>query len=399
MSRRSPSRADHAHRGARGGVAQRAFYKMIRDNRGPVRAADGEAGAGQRVAALALVGAASVMVIGVLWDISWDASIGVDSFWSPPHMAVNFGAAAAGAIAAFMVWSASRARVGAAVGVGPSRVPFDAALVLWGATAMAGWGVLDQWWAEAYGIYAERWSPPEVLFTAGAAAILAGAVVGASRAGAVAVYWSIGLALVIAVAATTQFNLPNLQRTATFHRNACAVLPLLLAWAAGYRRRGFGATMAGSSYVLLVCAMVWIFPRFAAQPLIGPIYEPVDVLIPPRFPLLLFAPALAIDAIAARVRRDTVAALALGVAFVAVFVAVQWAFSAFLLSPASDSWFFAGGGRHWPFYVEIGEERSQFWGAVEDPLGVSALLACGVLAVSGAWVGLILGRWTAELRR
>src|SRR5206468_10159410 len=112
---------------------------------------------------------------------------------------------------------------------------------------------------------------------------------------------------------------------------------------------------------LLMASMVWLLPLFPARPLTPPIHNPTTRFMPPPFPLLLVAPALLLDwalrslslgaAQNGAPHRARVAAVA-GFAFLAAFVPVQWFFSQFLLSPRADNWFFAGGGRHWPFRSE-----------------------------------------------
>ena len=88
----------------------------------------------------------------------------------------------------------------------------------------------------------------------------------------------------------------------------------------------------------------------------------------------------------------------LGALFTAAFILVQWNFAAFLLSPASDGRFFAGGGRHWPFYVDIGEERRQFWDA-QERLTIWTAAGCVLPAAVSARLGLALGRFTQGLQR
>ena len=123
--------------------------------------------------------------------------------------------------------------------------------------------------------------------------------------------------------------------------------------------------------------MVWILPLFPAQPKLAPIYNPVDHMVPPAFPLLLVLPAFGIDLLMRRARRslrpfrhreqseaadsmatsrrapwrnDWFLAAGLAVVFLAIFVPAQWFFSIFLLSDAADNWFFARSG-HWPYFV------------------------------------------------
>ena len=100
-----------------------------------------------------------------------------------------------------------------------------------------------------------------------------------------------------------------------------------------------------------------------------------------------------------RTIRDLWVAVIAGICFVAAFVAAQWFFSKFLLSPAADNWFFAGGGRHWPFFLKIDQARVMFWGVNQDPLTWRAVLLAMVFAMVSAWIGLRVGRWLSMLQR
>jgi hypothetical protein len=142
--------------------------------------------------------------------------------------------------------------------------------------------------------------------------------------------------------------------------------------------------------------------------------------MPPAFPLLLVVPAVVMDLLrrrfcpqrdvgdgrqakAARLRgiqrRDLWLAIAAGLGFVATFVPIQWFFSEFLLSSSSDNRFFAGGGRHWPFFLKIDQARVMFWDVKRDPLTWQATLLAMVFAVISAWIGLRVGAWLARLHR
>ncbi len=345
---------------------------------------------------LGMVLSATAMVVGVVWDISWDASIGADSFWSPPHMAINFGAAAAGLFALGGLLASGGHRHSAVVRVGTGAV-------VWGAVAMLGWVILDDWWGQAYGLFGERWSPPELLFTVSAAVILFGtaaAVSGdAQEKGFPGAFWVAGIAMVFGVAAMTPYGLPNLHRTATFYLVVSAVFPAILLVAARATEGGWGATRAACVYSATICGLVWILPRFAARPTIGPIYQPIEAFLPPSFPLLLIAPALAMDWVLRRLDGEVSRVAAAGAVFVLSYLPVQWLFASFLLSPMSDNAFFAGGGRHWPFYAEIGPERSLFWGTEQDPIGLMTIAGCFVAASVSSRIGLSLGAWMVGSRR
>jgi hypothetical protein len=362
--------------------------------------------AGDRWAVSALLVAAAAVTVGLIWDLSWDMSFGRDSFWSPPHLAVNAGGAAAAAVALWWAIGASRRGEAGTVRWGRVRMPVGAALVLWGSGAMLASGALELAWSRAYGMTFGAWTPPQVLFTVAVTVLLAGVLLAAaSRRSAgprAAVPVAAGLALAFAALALSPYSLPNLQHTALFFLLSSAVFPLLLAWTARTRATRFTATLAAAIYTAIFCLMVWTLPLVPARALIGPVFEKVDHMVPPRFPLLLLVPAVVFDQIAGRKARGGTGewsrAAVLGAAFTALFVLVQWSFAAFLLSPASDDWFFAGGGRHWPFYVDIGEERRQFWD-VRGTLTAGTAAACVVVATLAARVGLGLGRYTEGLRR
>jgi len=132
-------------------------------------------------------------------------------------------------------------------------------------------------------------------------------------------------------------------------------------------------------------------------------------MVPPPFPLLLVFPALAIDLILRKMdglaqgwRRVRLSVI-LGAAFVAVFAAVQWPFSSFLLSPAADNWVFAG-NRYWGYESNPGEWAHRFWEVSRDlpnyrPFGGRAIVFSWAIAAMGAWIGLLWGGWMRKVQR
>ena len=351
-----------------------------------------------------LLFAAATLTLGLIWDMSWDMSFGRDSFWSPPHVAVNAGGALVAVVA--LVWGVWATRHGdpRTVRLGRFRMPLGAAIAVWGSAAMLAAGGLEIAWSRAYGMASGTWTPPQVLFICAVTAVLSGVLLAAASRRAegrgLALPCAAGLALTFAGTAIAPYTLPNLQHGRTFFLLCCAIFPLLLAWSARAAPGRSSAVKAALAYTAAVCAMIWVLPLVPAHALIGPVFEKVDHMVPPRFPLLLVVPAFVFDRVAgARTGRDSwPSAAVVGLAFTAMFVAVQWVFASFLLSPASEGFFFAGGGRHWPFYMDIGEERRQFW----DPDGrltAAAALGCAILATVAARVGLALGRFTETLER
>jgi hypothetical protein len=101
--------------------------------------------------------------------------------------------------------------------------------------------------------------------------------------------------------------------------------------------------------------------------------------------------------------RDSLLAVLLGLAFVGIFLAVQWYFSAFLIGPRGQNWFFAS-DRIWPYTSRLGQWQYEFWNTqptsrVYDPVTWSALAVALGWAVLSTRVGLALGHWMARVKR
>ena len=89
----------------------------------------------------------------------------------------------------------------------------------------------------------------------------------------------------------------------------------------------------------------------------------------------------------------------IGAVFLIVFVAVQWPFANFLLSPASGNWFF--GTHYFPYFEHptsyavrrlffSDRTASQFWLGMAEALGV---------AIVSSRAGLAWGQWLQNVRR
>jgi hypothetical protein len=75
-------------------------------------------------------------------------------------------------------------------------------------------------------------------------------------------------------------------------------------------------------------------------------------------------------------------------------------FSEFLLMNLADNWFFAGGGKHWPFFLKINPAgRINFWEAPTDTMTLrNAGIAFGLTLLTTR-VGLSAGAWMARVQR
>jgi hypothetical protein len=219
------------------------------------------------------------------------------------------------------------------------------------------------------------------------------------------VIWYGGLFLTMCALFLAMTNLPNLQHTSEFFRISSLIYPgVLLAVGAASRSR-WAMTGTALVYCLISGLMVWVLPLFPAHPLTAPIHNPMDHLMPPPFPLLLIGPAVVMDWLRSRFVRmgglwvELLQGGVLGLGFVAMFIPVQWFFASFLLSSGADNWFFAGGGKHWPFFLKIDEARAMFWGAKQDPLTWHAILWTTVFAMFSSVIGFRVGKWLRNLCR
>ena len=287
--------------------------------------------------------------------------------------------------------------------IGKFHAPLGVWVVAWGACAFAAALLFDLWWQSSYGLAAGIWHPPQIVKATAFFAMLIGVALFCVRRGFRFIVAG-GLLLAMMSVATITFTYPNRQHSAAFYQLACGLYPLVLATAAAGQSR-FSATLTALVHFAVMCLAVWLLPLIPAKPQVAPIYNALDHLMPPPFPLLLAAPALAMDVLLrwfpGRDQRfqEWRRAGEAGLAFFVVFIAVQWHFAQFLLTPAADNWFFAGGGMHWPFFLKIdAHSRVAFW-KIGGDFTLARGLAAAALAILSTRIGLSLGAWMKRLQR
>ena len=127
-------------------------------------------------------------------------------------------------------------------------------------------------------------------------------------------------------------------------------------------------------------------------------------MVPPAFPLLLFAPAIAIDLLLKRNTNDWIRSVMIGVAFVAVMLAVHWFWAYFMMSPAALNFFF--GADQWDYSSTLGPWRYQWWNLDVDSAGkwsasgfaIGILTAMGIATVMSR-LGLAWGKGMSRIQR
>ena len=360
--------------------------------------------------------------IGGQWDVSWHRSIGRDTFWTPPHVAIYLGAILVGIAGTWLLLSATFGRSQKAlelravsVGVLGLRAPLGVFLAGWGGVTMLTSAPFDNWWHSAYGLDLKIVSPPHTLLLLGIRAVSFGmlllilaemnraALSGASNLKTLRIlFLYLGGLAVCSQMFYIQFKIGDI----FLHRSTpyCYIglaMPVLFAAFSQASRLRWAATATAAVYVFFVIAEILILPLFPATPRVGPVYNEVTHLIPGRFPILIVLPALALDLLwyCVRTWRLWQIALVSGVVFVVVLFAIEWPFANFLMSHASQNRFFG------TMYIDyntnpFGWDRDRRFFFPEHGLvllrGLALAVCCAIVSTA---IGLGFGRWMRGVQR
>jgi hypothetical protein len=356
-------------------------------------------------------------VIGSAWDISWHESVGRDTFWTPAHMLIYLSGVLAGISCGYLILSTTFEKKSALRDVSISmwgfRGPFGAFICAWGGVAMIASAPFDNWWHNSYGLDVKILSPPHVLLALGMIGIRLGTLVMVlaemNRAHGIyrqrlerILFLTVVFLMGMTVGIVQELTNRVFMHGAKFYLVMVIAAPIWMAtvsWISGHR---WAATIMTAMYTAMHLCFTWIFPLFPAEPKLGPVYQHVTHLIPPDFPMLLIVPAIVFDLL----RRRTAGwsrwrqAATLGAAFLVSFIAVQWPFANFLMSPESRNRIFET--TNYPYFVPstspwvrnvfIHTEHTagEFWLRMTIALGVGILM----IRIGMAW-----GEWMRRIRR
>ena len=361
---------------------------------------------------LSILGVTSA-TIGGHWDISWHRSIGRDSFWTAPHLAIQLCGVIAGITCGYLIlWTTfthSHLRK-ASVNVLGFRGPLGAFICAWGGFTMITSAPFDDWWHNAYGLDVKILSPPHVVLAAGILAIEIGALMlvlgymnraqGDERRRLSWLYLYLGSMIVVVMQILSMEHTGRVQQhTGWFYISVAIAVPTALTGVAIASGRRWGATIIAGAYMLFTASLIWILPRFPAEPKLGPVLNPVTQFIPPSFPLLLIVPAIAIDLLRPRLRGSNkwLQGVILGSVFFTVFIGVQWFFANFLMTPAAANEFFGTMYRDYGTPANSPMAWSIFW-PPESNFGTLMAIAW-IVSIVTARIGVGWGEWMSTVKR
>ena len=386
-----------------------------RPARAPARADAGAAPATAPWHVWAVLFASTSVILGVLWDISWHQSIGRDTFWSPPHMAMYVGGVVSGVACGWHVLHTSFAgsaeeRAGTVSFWKYFRGSLGAWMCIWGAIAMLTSAPFDDWWHNAYGLDVKILSPPHALLALGILAIQLGAMFMVlalqNRHGDTKVFrwmyaYAAGLVLLNLTTMSSEYTWRSAQHDMLFYQVVAGLIPLALVAPAVAGRLRWPATAAAAVYTGVLLALTLIFPLFPAEPKLAPVRYALTQMMPPQFPLLLIVPAIAIDLVLQRWggrKRGWMLAAVLGAAFLLPFAAATWPFANVLNWLGTRDTFLHQQIR--PYMMgDSAFSRGEFWSEASGMALVKGMAIALVLAMLSARAGLGWGSFMARVKR
>ncbi len=363
-----------------------------------------------------LAAAATCDVIGGYWDISWHISIGRDTFWTPAHMMVYLAGILAGIASGYTIltttFGSSSEAKDRSVSVWGFRGPLGCFIAAWGGIAMLTSAPFDNWWHAAYGLDVKIVSLPHSILAFGEAMITFGAIIlvsahvnRASGADRRKLDWLLLYIGGIVTAGSALFILEStpieMMHSASFYAAVARAFPIALIAISCVSSSRWPATTMAAIYMGLFILALWIFPLFPAQPKLGPVYQPVTHMVPLWFPVLLIGPAFALDILRSLMAKrwgTLTSGFAAGFVFLAAFVAAQWPFADFLMSPAARNRIFGTiyFGYFDPATITYDPYRFMTHGGGHLLSGMAVALLCAVIFCS---IGMVIGGWLKTVQR
>jgi hypothetical protein len=353
---------------------------------------------------------------GLYWDISWHMTIGRDTFWTPAHLAIQFGAVLTGVSCAYLILHTTFfPDVGAldsSVRIWGFRAPLGAFISAWGGFVMLTSAPFDNWWHNSFGLDVKILSPPHVVLVVGIFAMgLGGLILIAGRMNLAEprvrrsfnrlLLWTGSLLLSLLMMLGYEYLDTTQMHTAMFYRVMGMIGPLVfiaIARASGHR---WAATTVAACYTILWATAVWVFPLFPAEAKLGPVFTPETHMLPLNFPVLLIVPALVVDVIFDYFtdRPKWMQASLAGISFLVAILLVQWPFAYFLVSPHARNRIF--GMNYFPYMMRPSQYHLAWEFVVYEKTRLAFWIGIGIAFVGSivsARLGIAWGDWMRRVR-
>jgi hypothetical protein len=354
--------------------------------------------------------------VGGYWDISWHRSIGRDTFWSAPHMAIYACGILAGISSGYLILTTTFGRSAplrdVSVRIWGFVGPLGAFISAWGGVAMLVSAPFDDWWHNAYGLDVKIISPPHMVLAAGFFGIEFGTVLlllafmnrsdHALQRPLQRLFLYVGGTVVCeSLLLKMEYISRSEMHSALFYIVVMLGTPGVLVGIAVASRQRWACTIMTAVYTAFGLAFLWILPLVPAEPKLGPVYRQVTHLIPWEFPLLIMIPALAIDLILRRSSawRPIVGGLVTGPVFLITFIAVQWPFANFLMTPLARNRFFGTAYMDYSTPPQSIYARYEFLYNESTPQFWRRMLVAALISFLTMWVALHAGRAMQKVRR
>jgi hypothetical protein len=354
---------------------------------------------------------------GLYWDISWHMTIGRDTFWTPAHLAIQFGAVLTGLSCAYLIlhttfFSGARVR-NASVRIWGFRGPLGAFISAWGGFVMLTSAPFDNWWHDSFGLDVKILSPPHVVLGLGILGMGFGGLILITGRMNLAdshakpwfnrlLLWAGSLLLSLLMMLGYEYLDTTLMHSAIFYRVMGMIGPLVLIGIARASGPRWGATIVAVCYTILWAAAVWIFPLFPAEAKLGPVFTTETHMLPLNFPVLLLAPAMVVDIVLNYLveRPKWLQAFLAGISFLVALLVVQWPFAYFLVSPLARNRIF--GMHYFPYMMRPSEYHLAWEFVVYEKTQIAFWTGIGIACIASilsARLGLAWGDWMRRVRR
>lgn len=365
-----------------------------------------------------IFGVTSIMT-GVIWDISWHMSIGRDSLFSPPHLAIYLGGLATGIgsiIKLLKITFSKKVEIrNSSVSFWGMKAPLGTLLCIWGAAAMLTSAPFDDWWHNTYGLDVKILSPPHALLFAGIISILTGTMLTVLSfqnqreqihpMNNNLLRWGFAYTASLFLIAMYIFIIEHLGRTKMhnplFYQLICSVLIMPVTATMRGSRLSYPATTITGFYTVILLIQLWMLPLIPAEPKLAPILNPIKHYVPLLFPLLLIIPGFILDKLYKRINNKNIFAQAVlcGSSFFASIFIAQWFFSYFLNSPISHNWIFQTHAL--PYYKDPSvPNRFEFtrYAGTTTQYYLGFMIAL-TYAIVFSYLGLKWGNWMRRVQR